>query len=97
MTTGYRASREPRANLSFQDLQWICRTLAPGSASPHRGDAGSPAKSGAAEDAPQLAKQSTLLAGHLGGSIKAIFGRRGGPIRGLLEQNFAFGPQRFPG
>src|ERR1700751_4665121 len=42
-------------------------------------------QTGNAEGDPQLPEQSSLPAGHLGCLVKAILGRQGGLIRGLLE------------
>src|ERR1700744_5072417 len=52
-------------------------------------------QAGKAERNPQFPEQSALLAGHLAGLDKAIFGRLAGPIRVLQEQNFAFDAEQF--
>jgi tetratricopeptide (TPR) repeat protein len=54
-------------------------------------------QTGNAEGDAELPKKSALVAGHLGRLVKAIFGRQGGLIRGLLEQNFAFDAEQFRG
>jgi hypothetical protein len=47
-------------------------------------------QTGNAESYPQFPKQSALLAGDFSRMVEAIFRHRGGLIRGLLEQHFAF-------